>query len=909
ILQIKIAIIGQSAFGVDVYKGLRKEGHEIVAVYTAPDKNGREDLLALEASKDGVPVEKPPKWRKKGADGKLRVVPEVLKKYLTYGAELNVLPFCTQLIPPEVTDAPKRKSIVYHPSILPKHKGASAINWTIIDGDAEAGFSIFWADDGYDTGPLLLQKKCKVEENDTMMSLYKRFLYPEGVKGMLEAVRLIESGKAPSIVQTEGSSYDAHISQKPDLAVVDWKKKQKQLHDWIRGNDKAPGAWSLMNGEKIVFFGSTLWEEAKIPSDARAISVAEVPGGKVFAHDGGLLLPAADGKYVNVDTVKVGSKTISAAKFGMAEEKGERLKLTDEEQKIVQKLKMIWEGILKLSVSDSVDFFENGASSADVARLVEEIKFHTTAELENADIYSGPTFAENADAVVRKLRGGAGIEVTYDAIEVDANNMHLKFPHDLFINGKFQPSVSGSYFDTINPANEQVICKVAEGNKADCDKAVAAAKKAFYDGEWSKISAREKGRLMFRLADLMEEHKAELATLESLDAGAVYTLALKTHVGMSIDVWRYFAGWADKIQGATIPISDARPNKNLCITKKEPIGVVGIITPWNYPLMMLSWKMAACLAAGNTVVHKPAEVTPLTALKFAELSVLAGFPPGVINIVPGTGAEMGEAITAHPDVRKVGFTGSTKIGARVMECAAKSNVKKVSLELGGKSPLFIFSDADVDRAVRQVCGAVFFNKGENCIAAGRIFVAKPIHDEFIEKLVEETKKIVIGDPLDRATGHGPQNHKKHLDKLIDYVKTGIEEGAKLELGGKRVDRLGLYFEPTILSNVKDDNYVAIEESFGPVMVVSEFDENDIDGALRRANSSEFGLAAGVFSKDISKCLKVAEKIQAGTVFVNTYQKTDVAAPFGGFKQSGFGKDLGQEALNEYLKTKTITFEY
>ncbi|KAF8372811.1 alh-3 [Pristionchus pacificus] len=906
---MKIAIIGQSAFGVDVYKGLRKEGHEIVVVFTIPDKNGREDLLALEASKDGVPVEKPSRWRKKDEDGKLKIIPELLEKYLSYGAELNVLPFCTQFIPLEVTEAPKCKSIIYHPSILPKHRGASAINWTIIDGDEEGGFSIFWADDGLDTGPILLQRKCKVEENDTLNTLYKRFLYPEGVTGMVDAVRLIAEGEAPVIVQPEGGTYDAHITAKPELAEIDWKKNQKELHNWIRGNDKVPGAWSLINGEKISFFGSTLWKESKIPSDARAIEVAEVSGGKVFAHDDGLLLPSSDGKYVNVDTIKVGTKTISASKFGLVEEKAERLVLNDEEKKIVEKLKTIWEGILKLSVSDSTDFFENGASSADVARLVEEITFHTTAELENTDIYAGPTFAENSDAVVAKLRGGSGITVTYDAIEVEANNMHLKFPHDLFINGKFEPSSSGRTYDTINPTNEEVICKVAKGCKEDCDKAVAAAKKAFEQGEWSKISARERGKLMYKLADLMEAHKAELATLESLDSGAVYTLALKTHIGMSIDAWRYYAGWCDKIQGTTIPISDARPNKNLCITKKEPLGVVALITPWNYPLMMLSWKMAACLAAGNTVVHKPAQVTPLTALKFAELAVLAGIPAGVINIVTGSGGEIGEALTAHPDVRKIGFTGSTEIGAHVMASCAKSNIKKVSLELGGKSPLIVFADADMDKAVRQTCTAVFFNKGENCIAAGRIFVAKSIHDDFIKKLVEETKKIVIGDPLDRATGHGPQNHKAHLDKLIDYVKQGIEGGAKLEVGGKRADRRGLYFEPTILSHVKDDNYVAKEESFGPVMVVSDFDDDDIDRVIRRANGTEFGLAAGVFSKDVSKVLKVAEKIQAGTVFVNTYQKTDVAAPFGGFKQSGFGKDLGQDALNEYLQTKTITFEY
>lgn len=355
------------------------------------------------------------------------------------------------------------------------------------------------------------------------------------------------------------------------------------------------------------------------------------------------------------------------------------------------------------------------------------------------------------------------------------------------------------------------------------DLAVKAAKRAFEKGEWSKISARERGRLLHKLADLMHEHREELATIESLDSGAVYTLALKTHVGMSVETWRYFAGWADKIQGTTIPISHARPNRNLSFTRKEPIGVCGLITPWNYPLMMLSWKMAACLAAGNTVVIKPAQVSPLTALKFAELSVKAGIPPGVINVLPGTGSVAGNAIASHPHVRKLGFTGSTEIGKVIMRTCADSNLKKVSLELGGKSPLVIFSDCDLDKAVRLGMQSVFFNKGENCIAAGRLFVEAAIHDEFVQRVVKETRKIRIGDPLDRATAHGPQNHLAHLEKLVEFVERGVREGAKLECGGNRLQRPGYYFEPTVFTNVEDHMFIAQEESFGPIMIISKFD--------------------------------------------------------------------------------------
>ncbi|KAF7199092.1 mitochondrial 10-formyltetrahydrofolate dehydrogenase-like, partial [Nothobranchius furzeri] len=491
----------------------------------------------------------------------------------------------------------------------------------------------------------------------------------------------------------------------------------------------------------------------------------------------------------------------------------------------------------------------------------------------------------------------------------EINNMTVKMPYQCFINGRFEDAGDGKSYDTINPTDGSAICKVSYASVEDVDRAVAAAKESFENGPWGKMNPRDRGSLLYKLADLMEEHQEELATIESIDSGAVYTLALKTHVGMSIQTFRYFAGWCDKIQGKTIPINQARPNRNLTFTRKEPLGVCAIVIPWNYPLMMLAWKSAACLAAGNTLVLKPAQVTPLTALKFAELSVKAGIPKGVINILPGSGGMVGQRLSDHPDIRKLGFTGSTPIGKQIMKSCAISNLKKVSLELGGKSPLIIFSDCDMDKAVRMGMSSVFFNKGENCIAAGRLFVEESIHDEFISRVVEEIKKMKIGDPLDRSTDHGPQNHKAHLDKLLEYCEAGVKEGAMLVYGGRQVDRPGFFMEPTVFTDVEDHMFIAKEESFGPVMVVSKFKTGDVDGVLQRANDTEYGLASGVFTRDINKAMYVSERLEAGTVFVNTYNKTDVASPFGGFKQSGFGKDLGEDALLEYLKTKAVTIEY
>ncbi|XP_036107349.1 mitochondrial 10-formyltetrahydrofolate dehydrogenase [Molossus molossus] len=902
--KLKLALIGQSLFGQEVYNHLCKEGHRVVGVFTVPDKDGKADPLALAAEKDGTPVFKFPRWRVKG-----KTIKEVAEAYRSVGAELNVLPFCTQFIPMDVIDSPKHGSIIYHPSILPRHRGASAINWTLIMGDKKAGFSVFWADDGLDTGPILLQRSCDIKPNDTVDALYNRFLFPEGIKAMVEAVQLIADGKAPRIPQPEeGATYEA--IQRKENAEISWDQSAEVLHNWIRGHDKVPGAWTEINGQIVTFYGSSLLNSSVPPGEPLEIKGAKKPG---LVTKNGLVLFGNDGKALMVRNLQFeDGKMIPASQYFSAGETS-AVELTAEEVKVAETIKVIWAGILSNVpvIEDSTDFFKSGASSMDVVRLVEEIRQKCGGlQLQNEDVYMATKFEDFIQKVVRKLRGEdqeAELEVDYVSKEV--NEMTVKMPYQCFINGQFTDADDGKTYDTINPTDGSTICKVSYASLVDVDKAVAAAKDAFENGEWGRMNARERGRLMYKLADLLEANQEELATIEALDSGAVYTLALKTHIGMSVQTFRYFAGWCDKIQGSTIPINQARPNRNLTFTKKEPLGVCAIIIPWNYPLMMLAWKSAACLAAGNTLVLKPAQVTPLTALKFAELSVKAGFPKGVINIIPGSGGVAGQHLSEHPHIRKLGFTGSTPIGKQIMKSCAVSNLKKVSLELGGKSPLIIFNDCELDKAVRMGMGAVFFNKGENCIAAGRLFVEESIHDEFVTRVVEEIKKMKIGDPLDRSTDHGPQNHKAHLEKLLQYCEAGVKEGATLVYGGRQVPRPGFFMEPTVFTDVEDHMYLAKEESFGPIMIISKFQNGDIDGVLRRANNTEYGLASGVFTRDINKALYVSEKLEAGTVFVNTYNKTDVAAPFGGVKQSGFGKDLGEEALNEYLKTKTVTLEY
>ncbi|XP_072529047.1 mitochondrial 10-formyltetrahydrofolate dehydrogenase isoform X2 [Salminus brasiliensis] len=781
--KLKLALIGQSLFGQEVYTNLRKQGHKVVGVFTVPDKDGKADPLAVVAEKDGTPVFKFPRWRVKG-----KPIPEVVEAYKAVGAELNVMPFCSQFIPMNVIDHPKHGSIIYHPSLLPKHRGASAINWTLIEGDKKAGFSIFWADDGLDTGPVLLQKECEVEPNDTVDTLYNRFLFPEGINSMVEAVQLIADGKAPRLPQPEeGASYEG--IQKKSNAKVNMAQPAEAIHNWIRGHDKVPGAWAVIAGQPVTLYGSSLLSGSVPAGQPLDMEGASQPG---LITGSGLVLFGSDGKALQVKNLQFeDGKMIPAAKYFSSGDSAS-IELTEEEKKMAEEIRVIWKGILSNVpvIEDTTDFFKSGAASMDVVRLVEEIKQKCEGvQLQNEDVYMATSFQEFIQMFVRRLRGeDEEEELVINYATKDINNMTLKMPYQCFINGKFEDAENGKTYDTVNPTDGSVICKVSFASVGDVDRAVVAAKEAFENGPWGKMNPRDRGRLLYRLADLMEEHQEELATIEAIDSGAVYTLALKTHVGMSIQTFRYFAGWCDKIQGTTIPINQARPNRNLTFTKKEPLGVCAIVIPWNYPLMMLAWKSAACLAAGNTLILKPAQVTPLTALKFAELAVKAGIPKGVINIVPGSGGLVGQRLSDHPDIRKLGFTGSTPIGKQIMKSCAVSNLKKVSLELGGKSPLIIFSDCDMDKAVRMGMSSVFFNKGENCIAAGRLFVEESIHDEFITRVVEEIKKMKIGDPLDRSTDHGPQNHKAHMDKLVEYCEIGVKEGATLVYGGKQVDR-------------------------------------------------------------------------------------------------------------------------
>jgi len=899
---LKVAIIGQSPFATEVYRSIQRDGHKIVAIFTVLDKNGKQDHVAAAGEKDGIPVIKLKTWRRKG-----EAIPEVLEQYKSVGADLNVMPYCSQFIPLEVVNHPELASICYHPSILPRHRGASAISWTLIEGDTRGGFTIFYPDDGLDTGNVLLTRECDVSINDTVDSIYNNFMYPEGIKAMAEAVRMIAEERAPSIKQPEvGATYDAFLN-KAELQKVNLGQSAKRIHNFIRGLDSSPGAWTNMDGKQTKLFNSKLWHLEV--EEGREVDLEGASQKGRITRDG-LMIPGTDGKWLLVGLLQVEGKFMKAETYGEDTGAEEEIIATAEEAAIVEKVRGVWAAILKTDVTGDVDFFGAGAGSMDVVRLVEEVKEASGLTLVNEEVFMATKFSDFSNLVIIKLRGGGGKKMQdYATKKMHVNKMDISFPTQLFLDGLFVDAEAGTKpLTTINPHDESVICQVESASKADVDRACKAAHRAF-KGEWGKMNARDRGTLIHRLADLMDEHKEELATIESIDSGAVYTLALKTHVGMSIDTWRYFAGWCDKIEGSTIPINNARPNRNMCITRKEPLGVCGLVTPWNYPLMMLSWKMAACLAAGNTVVIKPAQVSPLTALKFAELTVKAGFPPGVVNVLPGTGSKAGQAIADHPLVRKLGFTGSTEIGHTIMKSCAMSNLKKCSLELGGKSPLIIFADCDMEKAVKNALGSVFFNKGENCIAAGRLFVEETIYDEFVQRMITETKKMKIGDPLDRSTQHGPQNHLAHLRKLEEYCETGIKEGAKLVLGGKRCEGSGLYMQPTIFCDVEDHMYLAKEESFGPIMVLSKFDAGDVEGVVIRANNTEYGLASGVFTKDVNKALYVAENIEAGTCFMNTYNKTDVAAPFGGVKRSGFGKDLGREALNEYLKTKTITIEY
>ena len=470
----------------------------------------------------------------------------------------------------------------------------------------------------------------------------------------------------------------------------------------------------------------------------------------------------------------------------------------------------------------------------------------------------------------------------------------------LLINNRWVPSESGKTFATINPATGEEICQVAEADSADVDNAVKAARAAFDRGPWKKMNASQRGRLLNRLADLIESNADELAALESLDNGKPVSVAKAVDVAATAACYRYFAGWADKVQGRTIPVD----GNFLCYTRLEPVGVVGQIIPWNFPMLMQAWKLAPALATGNTVVLKPAEQTPLSALRIGELIVEAGFPEGVVNLLPGFGPTAGAAIARHMDIDKVAFTGSTEVGQLVMVAAAKSNLKRVTLELGGKSPNIIFADTDMDQAVEGAHFGLFFNHGQCCCAGSRVFVEEKIYDEFVEKSGARARKRIVGDPFDPKTEQGPQVDDAQFDKVMGYIESGRSEGAKLVCGGDRVGDRGYFIEPTVFADVQDDMKIARDEIFGPVMSIIPF--KGVDEVVQRANRTTYGLAAAVWTRDIKKALAISNQVRAGTVWVNCYNVLDTRAPFGGFKQSGIGRELGEYGLQQYTEVKTVT---
>lgn len=473
-------------------------------------------------------------------------------------------------------------------------------------------------------------------------------------------------------------------------------------------------------------------------------------------------------------------------------------------------------------------------------------------------------------------------------------------PTKLLINNQWVASESGKTFPTVNPATGEEIARVAEANASDVDKAVAAARLAFERGPWRTTSATQRGRLMNRLADLMEQNAEELARLETLDNGMPLAVARNVAVPLTIAHFRYFAGWADKNHGKTIPVN----GNYFCYTRHEPVGVVGQITPWNFPLLMYGMKLGPALAMGNTVVLKPAEQTPLTCLRIGELIIEAGFPPGVVNILPGYGPTAGAAIANHMDIDKVAFTGSTEVGHLILEAAGRTNLKRVSLELGGKSPNVVFADAELDDAVEGCHFGVFFNQGQVCCAGSRLFVQEQIYDEFVEKSVARARRRTVGNPFDAATEQGPQIDGIQFERVMSYIDSGKGEGAELLTGGKRACDPGYFIEPTVFANVKDDMKIAREEIFGPVMSIMRF--HDVDEVVARANNTTYGLAAAVWTRNIENALSIANNVKAGTVWVNCFDVFDAAAPFGGFKQSGIGREMGEYALQQYTEVKTVT---
>jgi acyl-CoA reductase-like NAD-dependent aldehyde dehydrogenase len=470
----------------------------------------------------------------------------------------------------------------------------------------------------------------------------------------------------------------------------------------------------------------------------------------------------------------------------------------------------------------------------------------------------------------------------------------------LFINNAFIESASGRKFETVNPANGQIISQISEGNENDIEKAVTAARKAFTDGsKWSKTSGGRRGKYLWKISELITKNVDELAYLETIDCGKPISETKGIEIPVTADIFAYYAGAASKIEGETIPVNGNYFNYTL----REPLGVIGLIIPWNFPLITAARKIAAALAAGNTVVVKPSEFTPLSTLKLAEIIAESGLPEGVFNVVTGFGKSAGAALVNHPDVDGIAFTGSTTVGQEIMRAAALT-MKRLSLELGGKSPNIVFADSDIDTTVKMAAAAIFYNKGEVCTAGSRLLIEEKIHDEFVEKLAARASKMVPGDPLNPDTKLGPLTSDLQLKKVMQYVESGKSEGAKLLAGGNRVGNDGYFFQPTVFGQVEPSMKIATDEIFGPVLSTLRF--KDFDDAVQKANQTYYGLAAGIWTRDIKKAHTLAKKIKAGTVWINTYNMYDAAMPYGGYKMSGFTRECGMEAVYEfYTQVKSV----
>jgi aldehyde dehydrogenase (NAD+) len=489
------------------------------------------------------------------------------------------------------------------------------------------------------------------------------------------------------------------------------------------------------------------------------------------------------------------------------------------------------------------------------------------------------------------------MSVAYDYPAQSAAAEFLARPQQLLIDGRRVPSVSGRTFQSLNPATEQVIATIAEGNEEDVNRAVAAARRAF-EGPWRTMRAAERGHILLKWAELLKKHVDEIAELESLDAGKPIAAVLRQDFPAAIDTLIYYAGWADKISGEVISTRDDA----LTYTVREPVGVVAAIVPWNFPLMIGMWKLAPALACGCTVIMKPAELTSLSALRIGELALEAGLPPGVLNIVSGPGRTVGEALVNHPDVDKVTFTGSPGVGRGIMKGAA-GNFKRVSLELGGKSANVIFDDADLDAASKAAGAGIFFNAGQVCSAGSRVLVQEKAYDEVVERLTARAKSIRMGDPSDRATALGPVISEKQMKSILGYVDVGRKEGASLTTGGERVGSRGYFISPAVFANVQHEMRISQEEIFGPVVSVIKFkDEAD---ALRIANGTAYSLAAGVWSRDMGRVQRFAKRARAGTVWINTFGYTDVRLPWGGERDSGLGREHGTAAIENFTEPKAV----